>query len=153
MMNLLKGNLFDDKSDALVNTINCFGAMGKGIALEFKNKFPDMFAKYKEDCANNLVQVGKMNVWENPNGNPKWIINFPTKHHWKYNSRMEWIVEGLQDLVEVIKEKGITSIGIPPLGCGNGKLIWAQVLNEIKRVHDHHWKDIQVNIYEPTTPY
>lgn len=147
MIEYTKGNILDSDCEALVNTVNCFAVMGKGIALEFKRKFPAMFLEYKRDCNANKVKTGFMHLWKNPNGG--WVINFPTKYHWRNPSQMEWIVTGLQHLVEVIKEKEIKSIAIPPLGCGLGKLNWYQVRAEIKRVHDHHWNDIRVVVYEP----
>jgi len=101
--------------------------MGKGIALMFKERFADNYRAYAAACKAKEVQVGKMFVTAtNELDGPHWVINFPTKKHWRNPSRMEWIEEGLQDLARVIKEKKIRSIALPPLGCGNGGLEWAQ---------------------------
>jgi O-acetyl-ADP-ribose deacetylase (regulator of RNase III) len=140
-------NVLDSDCEAIVNTVNCYGKMGKGLALLYKRKFPQMFLAYKRACDEGKVKTGTMHLWKNPNGG--WVINFPTKDHWRNPSQMEWIVLGLQNLVEVIKDKDIKSIAIPPLGCGLGGLEWYRVRGEIKRVHDHHWKDIRVVVYEP----
>jgi O-acetyl-ADP-ribose deacetylase (regulator of RNase III) len=146
MLEFVKGNITDDQSEAVVNTVNCVGVMGKGIALLFKKKYPEMFLQYKEDCEKKLVKIGLMNVYEN---GLKYIINFPTKKHWKNDSKIEWIKLGLKDLVELIKAKDIKSIAIPALGCGNGGLNWKDVKAEIQRVYDANWTNIKVKVYEP----
>lgn len=155
MIEFVKGDILESDCQALVNTVNCYGKMGKGLALLFKNKFPHMFNAYKNACRKKEVKTGQMHIWKNPESRtddkarPVYVVNFPTKDHWKQPSQMEWIICGLQNLVEEIKEKGITSIGIPPLGCGLGGLNWYQVRAEIQRVHDLHWSDIRVVVYEP----
>lgn len=117
--------------DAVVNTVNCVGIMGKGIALQFKQKFQDNFKKYKKACDNKQVKIGKMFVVETGLFKPKIVINFPTKDHWRGNSKIEYITEGLKDLKRVISEFNIKSIALPPLGCGNGGLEWDIVKKEI----------------------
>lgn len=122
------GNLLAAQTDALVNTVNCVGVMGKGIALQFKKAWPKMFADYKTACTAGEVQAGHMHVWRTEQlMGPKFIINFPTKRHWRNKSRMSDIDDGLIDLVAQIEQLGITSIAIPPLGAGNGGLNWLEV--------------------------
>jgi O-acetyl-ADP-ribose deacetylase (regulator of RNase III) len=132
MIRSVQGNLLDAPTEALVNTINTVGVMGKGIALMFREAFPDNFRVYREAVKRNEVHVGRMLVTGNhaPLG-PKWLINFPTKKHWRQPSRPEWIAEGLKDLRRVIEEKQIGSIAVPPLGCGNGGLEWTAVRPQI----------------------
>ena len=114
--------------DAIVNTVNCVGVMGKGIALQFKKKWPANFKVYADACKAGQVQPGHMFIYHaGPLATPKYVINFPTKNHWRGKSHIEFIQDGLIDLVEQIKVHCITSIAIPPLGCGNGGLDWRQV--------------------------
>src|SRR5690349_4931832 len=124
MIEFVQGNLFDSRCDAWVNTVNCVGVMGKGIALEFKKQFPEMFESYQIACNAGIVKTGKMYVVSRL-FHPRWIINFPTKQHWKNPSHIGWIETGLQDLVRIIEKEGIESIAIPALGCSNGGLEWA----------------------------
>lgn len=122
------GNLLEAPAEALVNTVNTVGVMGKGIALQFKRAFPDNFVAYEAACRAGDVQVGKMFVVRNLSlSGPSWIINFPTKKHWRGNSQIEWIESGLDALVQTIRDLGIKSIAIPPLGAGNGGLEWTTV--------------------------
>src|ERR1019366_8355238 len=122
-MRFIQGNLLEARVDALVNTVNTVGVMGKGIALMFKEAFPENFRAYEEACERHEVHIGRMFVTENlALKGPRWIINFPSKNHWRQPSKLEWIVEGLEDLRRVLKEKAIRSIALPPLGCGNGGL-------------------------------
>ena len=119
------GNLLDANVDALVNTVNTVGVMGKGIALQFRRRFPDMFAAYARAAKHGELRLGRMHVWETGAvDGPRFIINFPTKGHWRSQSRLGDIEVGLLDLVCVIKKLGVTSIAVPPLGCGNGGLEW-----------------------------
>lgn len=125
------GNLLDDDADVLVNTVNTVGVMGKGIALEFKRRYPAMYRYYKYDCEAGSIKTGKMWRWGTENG--RWIVCFPTKQHWRNPSRLEWIEEGLIDLVDVLKHNyplnpdRLYSIAIPKLGCANGGLNWDDV--------------------------
>lgn len=120
-----KGNLLKSDAQALLNTVNCLGVMGKGIALQFKQAFPENFKQYVKACKNKEVQPGKMNVYATgTEENPFYIINFPTKIHWKDSSKLEYLQHGLKDLIRVIKQYNIRSIAIPPLGCGLGGLKW-----------------------------
>ena len=123
-----KGNLLRADAEALVNTVNCVGYMGKGIALQFKQAYPENFKAYEHACKDDEVQPGRMFVFETGMMmNPKYIINFPTKRHWRGKSRIEDIEAGLAALAEDVTRLGIGSIAIPPLGCGNGGLDWVVV--------------------------
>ena len=153
MMKFLQGNLFDAPTEALVNTVNTVGVMGKGIALMFKEAFPDNFRAYGEAVKREEVRIGHMFVTENHAlDGPQWLINFPTKKHWRQPSRLEWIVTGLEDLRRVVEEKGIHSIALPPLGCGNGGLDWSDVRPVIERALGQ-LHDVDVWVFEPTPKY
>lgn len=128
MIEFQRGNLLEAKAEALVNTVNCVGVMGKGIALQFKQAFPENFKQYEKACDAGEVKPGQMFTVATGNlFNPRYIINFPTKRHWKGKSKLEDIKAGLVALVGEVKQLGIQSIAIPPLGCGNGGLDWAVV--------------------------
>lgn len=153
MISFTKGNLLEANTDALVNTVNTVGVMGKGIALMFKEAFPENFEAYEVACKHGHVHVGKMFVTERRQlMGPKWIINFPTKKHWRNSSKIEWIEEGLEDLKRVIVEYGIESVAVPPLGSGNGGLEWEAVRPLIERVLGG-LSGVNVFIYEPTKTY
>lgn len=153
MITFTTGNLLESKVDALVNTVNTVGVMGKGIALMFKDRFPKNFKEYSEACKSKNIRVGSMFVTEtNELAGPRWIINFPTKQHWRSPSKLEWIKSGLEDLRRVIAEKGIRSVAIPPLGAGNGGLPWEVVRSEIVSCLNDI-KDLEVIVYEPTGTY
>lgn len=129
MIEFARGNLLKAEVDALVNTVNTEGVMGKGIALQFKRAYPKMYADYRSAAELGLVKLGKMHVVDLGafGGGPKYVINFPTKGHWKSRSQISDIIAGLQDLRQVIQDRGIRSIALPPLGCGNGGLDWEEV--------------------------
>ncbi|MCF6324037.1 MAG: macro domain-containing protein, partial [Gammaproteobacteria bacterium] len=134
MIHYSKGNLLQADVEAIINTVNCVGVMGKGIALQFKQAFPENFAVYAKACKAKQVQPGHMFLFEREDlVNPRFIINFPTKTHWKAKSLLEYVEQGLVDLVQVTRDKQIKSIAIPPLGCGNGGLDWAVVRPLIER--------------------
>lgn len=135
------GNLFEAKTEVLVNAVNCVGVMGKGIALQFKQKFPvDYFKAYKHACQNGELTIGKVQVFElkNAQTNPLYIINFPTKNHWREQSRIEYIESGLHSLVEAVEQYEIKSIAMPALGCGLGGLDW----NEVKPLIEQAFVDL-----------
>ena len=113
-------NIFDSQCQTIVNTVNCVGVMGKGLALEMKKRYPNMFDKYKDYCDKGLIDIGKL--WLYKHSDDKWILNFPTKKHWKNGSEYEYIEEGMKKFVETYQEKGITTIAFPMLGCNNGGL-------------------------------
>lgn len=153
MLTFTQGNLLDADVEAVVNTVNTVGIMGKGIALMFKEHFPDNFAAYARACDEGDVRIGKMFVTENKElFGPKWIINFPTKTHWRARTKLEWIEEGLKELVRVIEEKKIRSIAVPPLGCGNGGLEWEAVRPLIVAALEKI-DGLDAIIYEPTAKY
>lgn len=128
------GDLLDSGADALVNTVNTVGVMGKGIALQFKRRYPANYQAYREACARQEVQIGRMFVFplHQLNG-PHWIINFPTKRHWRSNSRLDDIAAGMQDFAATVRRLGIKSVAVPPLGAGNGGLEWSKVRPVILR--------------------
>lgn len=149
-----EGNLLDAKAEALVNTVNTVGVMGKGIALMFKEAFPDNFKSYAAACKRNEVQVGRVFVTERQDwiGGPRWIVNFPTKKDWRHPSKLDWIKDGLKDLKRFILENNIRSIALPPLGSGNGKLDWQVVRPLIEQVLGS-LEGVEVTVYEPTKQY
>lgn len=153
MIKLTTGNLLTANAEALVNSVNTVGIMGKGIALMFKETFPENFKLYEAACKKGDVKVGHMFVTErNLLGGPKWIINFPTKEHWRNPSKLTWIEEGLADLTRVIQDKNIRSIALPPLGSGNGGLDWKEVRSKIESAFAN-LANVEVMIYEPTSEY
>ena len=153
MIEFMRGNLLESKAEALVNTVNTVGVMGKGVALMFKEAYPENFKAYEAACKKKEVKVGRMFITERQALiGPKWIINFPTKEHWRGDSKMKWIEAGLEDLKRVIAEKKIRSIAIPPLGSGNGGLNWPDVRSKIEAALGA-LNDVCVIIYEPTDQY
>lgn len=149
MITEAKGNLLKAPVDALVNTVNTQGAMGKGIALQFKNAFPAMFNEYTVAAKRGEVMLGHMHVWPTQAlAGPKYVINFPTKGHWRAKSRIIDIDNGLRDLVRIVRELGITSIAVPPLGCGNGGLDWTDVEPRIRAAFDE-LPDVDVRVFPP----
>lgn len=150
MIEIAKGNLLHAPVDALVNTVNTAGIMGRGIALQFKQAYPRMFRGYEAACKAGDVRLGKMHVFDLGGlaGGPRWIINFPTKVHWRAKSRMKDIDAGLADLIATIRRLGIGSIAIPPLGCGNGGLNWSEVRPRIESALTE-LPDVRVLLYPP----
>jgi O-acetyl-ADP-ribose deacetylase (regulator of RNase III) len=143
------GNILDEQVEALVNTVNTVGVMGKGIALQFKNAFPENFKAYSDAVDRNEINVGEVQVVPvNTMSGVKYIINFPTKDHWRFPSKIEWIKKGLIDLKEKIKKFNIASVAIPPLGCGNGGLEW----HDVKQLMIEILCDLnaKIVIYEPS---
>lgn len=145
MIKYLKGNILNSDSQALVNTVNTVGVMGKGIALQFKKAYPENYKSYLKACKNNEISIGNMCV---TSGNysstgEKIIINFPTKKDWRNPSEYEYIESGLNSLKEIIKTNKIKSIALPPLGAGNGGLVWEKV----KKIIDEKLSDLEIEIY------
>ncbi len=151
MIHYETGNLLDSKAEALVNTVNTDGVMGKGIALQFKNMFPQNFKMYAEACKQKTIGIGKLLVTREASlhGGEKIIINFPTKTSWRKPSEYSYIQSGVKDLVRVIKEYKISSVAIPPLGSGNGGLDWSQVRLILEQYLCNI--DCDIHIYEPNT--
>ena len=149
MIKLTHGNILQADVEAIVNTVNCVGVMGKGLALQFKKSWPENTKAYEIACKNQQMQPGRMFVYETGQlANPRYIINFPTKRHWRGASRIEDIEAGLEDLVALIQEKNIISIAIPPLGSGLGGLDWHQVKPKIEKAVAP-LSAVHVLIYEP----
>jgi len=150
MMEFTRGDILRADAEALVNTVNCVGYMGRGIALQFKRAFPENFAAYAAACKRTDVQPGRMLIVETGQfTNPRYIVNFPTKRHWKGKSRIEDIDAGLAALISDVKRLQIKSIAIPPLGCGLGGLDWADVRPRIERAFAS-LPDVRVLLYEPS---
>lgn len=143
------GDILSEDVEAVVNTVNCVGVMGRGIALQFKNIYPENFKAYAAACKQQKVHPGRMFVFETHEmTNPRYIINFPTKRHWRGKSRMEDIRSGLEDLARVIRSKGIQSIAIPPLGSGLGGLNWNEVRPLIEEALSE-FDDCRIVLFEP----
>lgn len=146
------GNMFSASVEAIINTVNCVGVMGKGVALEFKRRWPDNFKEYKKLCDAKLLRPGQLFIFQNEEifseSNPKFLINFPTKLHWREKSRLEYVEDGLDALIAAIDEYKIRSIALPPLGCGNGGLDW----NDVKPLIQEklgHLESIDIQVFEP----
>ena len=128
MIEFVSGNFFDYEADIRINTVNCVGIMGAGVALMFKNKFPEMFAEYFDACKKNEVEPGKPHVWEEVTLFSKCtIINFPTKIHWRNPSEYEYIEKGLIWLKQFLLDREVVTVTLPALGCGHGRLEWEKV--------------------------
>src|SRR5437867_3988821 len=145
MVTVKLGNLFESKAQTWVNTVNCVGIMGKGIALEFKHRFPDMFADYEARCQRGQVRLGEPYLYKSLV--EPWVLNFPTKGHWRAVTNLQDIIHGLEYLLAHYREWGIRSLAVPPLGCGNGQLEWRVVGPTLYRYF--HKMDIPVELYAP----
>lgn len=149
MIHYLKGNVLESGAEALVNTVNLVGVMGKGVALQFKKAYPDNFKAYEKACRNGDIAIGKLFVTEDVSVNGhKYIINFPTKTTWRKPSEYSYISAGLDDLIRFLKEKNIRSVAMPPLGSGNGGLHWERVKGII--ADKLSGLDIDIEVYEPS---
>lgn len=140
MLTYIKGDLFSSPAQVLVNTVNTVGVMGKGIALEFKNKYPEMFNVYQKECDNKNLDIGKLLLWKDED---KWVLLFPTKKHWRSPSKIDYIKEGLEKFVKTYEKLSIESIAFPRLGCGNGGLNW----DDVKPIMEYYLKSLPINIY------
>lgn len=150
MIRYTTGNLLQANVEALVNTVNTVGVMGKGIALQFKEKFPENYTLYKQAAAEKKIDTGKMFIVPtNRMDGVKWIINFPTKKHWRHPSKLAYVEEGLDDLIEQIRKSDIKSIALPPLGCGNGGLDW-NIVKPIIAEKLSVLTDVDIVVYEPS---
>lgn len=151
-LTVTKGDLLRADAEALVNAVNCVGVMGKGIALFFKEAYPDNFRQYKQACLQGHVQLGEMfTVSTGQLTNPKFIINFPTKNHWRDKAHLQDVQSGLVSLTAAICLHEITSLAIPALGCGNGSLDWNVVRPLIERCFSK-MPEINVLLFEPSEP-
>lgn len=133
-------SLLESNAQTLVNTVNCVGVMGKGIAKEFKKRDPRMFAAYKKICDQKQLEPGKLWLWR---GSANWVLNFPTKKHWRSPSRLEWVEAGLKKFVATHEAQGITEISFPKLGCGNGNLDW----DDVRPLMEHYLSDLSIPVF------
>lgn len=140
MIKYLEGDIFSTPAQTIVNTVNTVGVMGKGIALEFKNRYPDMFDNYKIACEKKKLKIGRLMLCYEPD---HWVLLFPTKEHWRKPSRLEYIEQGLIKFTNIYAESGITSIAFPKLGCGNGELNW----DEVRVLMEKYLKGLPIDVY------
>ncbi len=133
-------SILESPAQTLVNTVNCVGVMGKGLAHAFKEREPKMFDAYKRICDQKSLEPGKLWLWRGSNG---WVLNFPTKLHWRQSSKIEWIEQGLEKFVSAYEEQGISEISFPRLGCGNGNLDW----NEVRPLMEHYLSKVDIPVY------
>ena len=149
MIELKQGDILAANAEAMVNTVNCVGIMGRGIALQFRKAFPENFKAYKALCDRKELEPGKVYVFDlNRLENPRYVINFPTKKHWKSKSHLEYIESGLGALIEELRGRDIRSVAMPPLGCGLGGLQWEDVRQQIEEAF-RELPDVRVLLYEP----
>ena len=141
MILYVKGNLFNSPAQVLVNTVNTVGVMGKGVALEFKRLYPEMYKQYRALCEAGQFDIGLLWLYKSSN---KWVLNFPTKKHWRNPSRVEYIEAGLQKFVATYVEMGIHSIAFPPLGCGNGQLDFEQ---QVQPLMHRYLRNLPIDIF------
>jgi len=139
-INYLKGDIFDSKAHVIVNTVNCEGVMGKGLALAFKEKYPAMFATYQQDCKTRKLRIGRPTLYK---ASIPWILNFPTKDHWRPPSKLEYLEKGLEYLVANYQKAGIQSIAFPKLGAQNGKLSW----DDVGPLMAKHLSQLDIDVY------
>ncbi len=152
MIDYKTGDILKDDAEALVNTVNCVGIMGRGVALQFKLSFPENYREYVDACKKGKVQPGRMLVYDTQRLiHPRYIINFPTKRHWKGKSRIEDIEAGLKDLINVIHTYKLRSIALPPLGSGLGGLNWREVKTRIESALAQ-LDNVHITVYEPNSP-
>lgn len=140
MIEYIQGNIFDSPAQVIVNTVNTVGVMGKGLALSFKQRYPEMFKRYRTVCERKQLTVGKLMLFYEPD---HWILLFPTKENWRNPSKMEYLEKGLIKFVNTYAEKNITSIAFPKLGCGNGELSW----DEVKPLMEKYLKPLPIDVY------
>lgn len=140
MLHYVTTSLFESPAQTLVNTVNTVGVMGKGIAAEFKRRYPEMYEAYRGFCEQRLLAVGKLQLYRSPN---KWVLNFPTKEDWRRPSKLEWIELGLKKFVSTYTDQGITSIAFPMLGCGNGQLQW----DDVRPVMERYLKPLTIPVF------
>ncbi|MEZ5427348.1 MAG: macro domain-containing protein [Pyrinomonadaceae bacterium] len=144
------GNLFEAKTEAIINAVNTVGVMGKGLAWQFRQRFSDEYFKdYQRACQNGDLRIGRVQIYQlGTDGYPKYIINFPTKRHWREKSRIEYVENGLENLAEVLQQHKIKSVAMPALGCGLGGLEWADVKSLIEKEFADQ-RSVEVLLFEP----
>lgn len=140
MLTYLEGDMFNSPALVLVNTVNTVGVMGKGVALSFKRRYPEMFEEYRAQCERHKLMIGKLMLWYAPD---HWVLNFPTKEHWRNPSRLEYIEKGLMSFCRKYADYNITSIAFPRLGCGNGELDW----NDVRPLMERYLRELPIDIY------
>lgn len=141
MLRYVESNLFESPAQVLVNPVNTVGTMSKGLALAFKQQYPEMFTRYQSLCEQKQFNVGQLWLYRE---SQKWVLNFPTKQHWRQKAKVETIELGLQKFVATYAEKGVTSIAFPRLGCGGGELAWE---HEIKPLMEYYLKPLKIPVY------
>ncbi len=140
MIQYIEGNIFDSPAQVIVNTVNTVGVMGKGLALSFKQRYPDMFERYKKACEKCQLAIGKLMLFYEPD---HWLLLFPTKENWRNPSKLEYIEKGLLKFVDTYADKNIVSIAFPRLGCGNGELDW----NDVRPLMEKYLKPLPIDVY------
>lgn len=140
MIEYIEGDILDSPAQVIVNTVNTVGVMGKGLALSFKKRYPDMFESYKKVCEKHQLTIGKLMLYKEAD---HWILLFPTKENWRNPSKLEYIEKGLMKFVSTYAEKHITSIAFPKLGCGNGELDW----NLVRPLMERYLKPLPIDVY------
>lgn len=149
MLTFTTGNLFDAKVDALVNPVNTVGVMGKGLALQFKKTYPANTRAYEAACKKGELRIGEMFTFDLGEGKvPRYIVNFPTKEHWRSPSKLVYVENGLVALVEVVKSHAIRSLAVPALGAGLGGLAWTDVKPLLERAFGQ-LEEVDVRVFEP----
>ncbi len=151
MIRFTRGDLFASGCEALVNPVNCVGAMGRGLALQFRHRFPANYGAYRDACARREVRPGRCLVFDAGAGPARFVVNFPTKRHWRDRSRIEDIAAGLDDLAGILRRRAIGSVAIPPLGCGLGGLPWPEVRSLLVDCLAP-CADVSIVIFEPGGP-
>ena len=141
MITYVNGDLFKSPAHVLVNTVNTVGVMGKGVAKEFKTLFPDMFRQYRNLCEDKKLDIGNLFLYRTDN---KWVLNFPTKKHWRNPSRPEYIEKGLQKLVSIYLDVGIYDVAMPLIGCGHGELDWP---TQVKPIVEKYMKRLPIDVF------
>ena len=141
MILYIKGDLFQSPAQVLVNTVNTVGVMGKGVALEFKRLYPDMYKEYRRLCEQGQFEIGKLWLYKSPN---KWVLNFPTKKHWRNPSKISYIEEGLKKFIESYTDLDIHSVAFPPLGCGNGQLDFE---SQVKPLMEKYLRNLPIDVF------
>lgn len=140
MITYTSTDLFSSAAQVLVNAVNTQGVMGKGIAAEFKRRYPEMFAEYRQRCHQGQFDVGQVHLFRSAD---KWILNFPTKKHWRHPARLEYIEAGLERFVAIYTSEGIQSVAFPMLGCGHGGLDWEE---QVQPLMEHYLSDLPIEV-------